>query len=36
MTDDKPVLCAPCGDVIPAWYLRISAGVWCQNCDDDT
>jgi hypothetical protein len=36
MTDDQqPVLCAQCGEPIPEWYLKISAGIWCQNCDDE-
>lgn len=29
-----PVLCAQCGQPIPEWYVKISAGIWCQNCDD--
>jgi hypothetical protein len=28
-------LCAQCSEPIPEWYLKISAGIWCQNCDDE-
>ena len=34
MSDDQPVYCAQCGQPIPEWYLKISAGIWCQNCAD--
>jgi hypothetical protein len=35
MTDGEPAVCAQCGEPIPEWYLKISAGIWCQNCDDN-
>lgn len=34
MSEDQSVLCALCGEPTPEWYLKISAGIWCQNCDD--
>lgn len=34
MSDDQPILCAQCGKEIPEWYLKISAGIWCEDCDD--
>ena len=34
MTDQKPLFCGQCGEEIPEWYLKTSAGAWCQNCDE--
>ena len=33
-TNDRLVLCSQCCDPISDLYLKISAGIWCQNCDD--
>ena len=34
LNDKEPTYCAQCGKEIPEWYLKISAGIWCEDCDD--